>query len=155
MTEAHLPAVLRIERAAYAYPWTERHFQDSLRGGHSCWIAQARQDLCGYGLLLIAAGECQVLNLCIAPAFQRQGLGRRLMRHLMATAWRQGAERILLEARVGNQAAIRLYRGLGFAEVGRRKGYYPADTGREDALVFVKNGEDKALRRRDHDMRSF
>lgn len=138
MTGDDLPEALRIEREAYAFPWTEGMFRDCLRAGYLCWVAEYRHTPCGHGLLTVAAGECQVLNLCIAPKFQNRGLGRCFMERLMEAAWTQGAGRIVLEMRAGNQAARRLYRGLGFGEIGRRKGYYPANKGREDAIVLAR-----------------
>ena len=138
MNQGHIAEVMCIETEAYAFPWTEDIFRDCLRVGYSCWVAECWRGLCGYGLLAIAAGECHVLNVCIKPDLQGRGIGGRFMGHLMAVAMGRGAEKIFLEARVGNRAARRLYRDLGFRRIGRRKGYYPAEQGREDAVVMAK-----------------
>ena len=137
MNQEHVAEVTRIETDTYEFPWTEGIFRDCLRVGYSCWAAESWRGLCGYGLLAIAAGECHVLNVCIKPDLQGQGIGGRFMGHLMDVAMGRGAGRIFLEVRVGNHAARRLYRDLGFREIGRRKGYYPAGQGREDALVLA------------------
>ena len=69
---------------------------------------------------------------------QGQGLGRRLLQHLIAEAGRKEADTMFLEVRASNRAASSLYDSAGFNEVGQRRGYYPAEGGaREDALVLA------------------
>jgi len=138
MTEADLPRVMEIERAAYEFPWTEGIFRDCLRVGYCCWVLEEAGRLRGYGIMSVGAGEAHLLNLCIAPEAQRRGLGRRLLRHLLALARYHGAATVLLEVRKSNRRALRLYRGMGFREIGLRRGYYPAAQGREDALVLAR-----------------
>src|SRR5690606_38019626 len=91
----------------------------------------------GYGILSVAAGEAHVLNCCVAPTSQGEGHGRRLMRRLIDLARWHHAERIYLEVRPSNTAAIALYHDLGFNEIARRPKYYPTASGREDALVMA------------------
>ncbi len=137
MVEADLPAVLAIEEQAYEFPWTPGIFRDCLRLGYHCYVIAGEAGIAGYGILSIGAGESHVLNLCIHPRHRRQGLGSALLRFLMAKARAARVDCILLEVRPSNAAAIRLYRRLGFNEVGLRKDYYPAACGREDALLFA------------------
>ena len=85
----------------------------------------------------MGAGEAHVLNLCIAPHCQRQGLGRRMLAHLVDVARGEHVVRVLLEVRPSNGAARELYRTAGFGLIGTRKGYYPAAGGREDADVMA------------------
>ena len=87
----------------------------------------------------MAAGECHVLNLCIDPELRGKGLGRYLMKHLLDLARHHKAEMVFLEVRPSNRHAIALYESMGFNEVGRRRRYYPAKKGREDALVLARN----------------
>jgi ribosomal-protein-alanine N-acetyltransferase len=91
-----------------------------------------------YGVLMLAPGEAQILNVSVVPDSRRQGLGRTLLRRFVAEARRCGAEQVFLEVRVGNAAAIELYRSESFLPVARRTEYYPprADGSREDALVM-------------------
>lgn len=134
-----LAQVMEVELAAYPHPWTEAIFRDCLRVGYACWVAESAGGLAGYLVLSVAAGEAHLLNLCVAPWHQRQGLGRRLLRHAMRLAREHGADTIFLEVRPSNGRAISLYRDTGFAEVALRRGYYPAGEGqREDALVLAK-----------------
>lgn len=137
MTEADLPAVVAIENDAYEFPWTENIFRDCLRVGYCCWVAERDRGVEAYAIMSVAAGESHILNLCVAVASQRQGLGRYLMRHLLRLAERHGADIVLLEVRPSNRGAIALYHGLGFNEVGVRKRYYPARGGREDAVILA------------------
>lgn len=136
MRAEDVDAVLFIERAAYPYPWTRGNFNDCLDSGYSCWVATLRNEIVGYSILMTGAGEGHVLNCCVAPAYQRRGYGRRLMVNLMASARHYGVECLFLEVRPSNGAAIALYQDLGYETVGLRRQYYPADEGREDALVM-------------------
>lgn len=138
MQEGDLEAVLGIERDAYRFPWSPGIFQDCLHVGYSCWVMTVDERVVGYGILSIAAGECHVLNVCVAGEWQGAGLGRAIMEHLMAVAAGHGAGLMLLEVRPSNRRAVHLYRELGFSEVGRRRGYYPDEPGREDALVLAR-----------------
>lgn len=136
MTEADLPQVIRIERAAYPYPWSLGNFRDCLQAGYSCWVAELDGELIAYSVLVVAAGEGHVLNCCVSPPWQGQGYGRLLMEQVIDTARGYGVECIYLEVRPSNQAALHLYQKLGFEGIALRRGYYPADGGREDALVM-------------------
>jgi ribosomal-protein-alanine N-acetyltransferase len=133
-----LPAVLAIEVRAYAYPWTEAIFKDCLRAGYSLWVLDGALGMLGYGVLSAAAGEAHILNLCVDPAHQGSGLGRRLLNRMVDLArWHQ-AERVFLEVRPSNSRAIALYHRAGFCEIGNRPNYYPGRNGREDAVVMAK-----------------
>ena len=138
MAERHLSQVLAIENVAYTHPWTEGVFRDCLKVGYSAWVIT---DISGmvlaYSLMTMAVGEAHVLNLCVAPKLQRQGLGAFQLRHLQMLARAGGCELMLLEVRRSNLAAQRLYEGFGFRCVGERPGYYPDFEGREDAFVLA------------------
>lgn len=138
MREEDLDTVMAIERRAYEFPWTEGIFRDCLRLGYVCHVLQADEGLLGYGVMSVAVGECHLLNLCISPGYQRRGLGRWLLHHLLREARAQKASVALLEVRVSNRAAYALYQRTGFDEIGMRKDYYPARRGREDALILAR-----------------
>jgi len=138
MQESDLPAVMAIERVAYEFPWTEGIMRDCLKFGHVCKLYESPAGIIGYGVLSIAAGECHFLNICIAPEHQQRGYGARLVAQLLQFARQARARTALLEVRVSNIAAYRLYHKMGFNEIGVRKGYYPARNGREDALIFAR-----------------
>jgi len=136
MREADLPEVIEVEDAIYSHPWTRGNFADSLRTRYECWTWRHSGELVGYFILLVAAGESHLLNLSIAARHQRQGCGSALLGEVMRLARKEGGRHLFLEVRPSNLAAQGLYRKFGFRQVGVRKGYYPAEGGREDALVL-------------------
>ncbi|UXI69257.1 ribosomal protein S18-alanine N-acetyltransferase [Tahibacter amnicola] len=129
--------VVAVEVSAYEFPWTEGIFRDCLRAGYNCWVLARNDEVVGYGILSVAAGEAHVLNVCVRPDEQGSGHGRRLMRRLIDLARWHRAERVFLEVRPSNPRAIALYDQLGFNEIGRRPNYYPTARGREDAIVMA------------------
>ena len=136
MAAADLDRVTAIEAALHATPWTRRNFADSLDVGYHCWIAEREGDLAAYGIVAVGAGEAHLLNLTVAPEWQRRGVGAEFTAFLAKVARDYGAEKIFLEVRPSNGAARALYARAGFAEIGLRRGYYPAAEGREDAVVM-------------------
>ena len=138
MEEADVPAVMAIERVAYEFSWTEGVLRDCFRFGYYCQVYESGDDIIGYGIISVGADECHFLNICIAPPHQQRGHGAHLVTQLLEIARTARARTALLEVRVSNIAAFRLYHKLGFNEIGTRKGYYPACVGREDALVLAR-----------------
>ncbi len=138
MIEDDLDAVMRVETAAYAHPWTLGIFRDCLRVGYCCWVYYLADEIIGHGVMSVAAGECHILNVCVHPDWQGRGLGRKLLQRLLNLGHQHHADTAFLEVRTSNTAAISLYLNSGFNEVGVRKAYYPAARGPEDALVFAK-----------------
>lgn len=136
MRKTDVTNIMPQERVLYEYPWTPGNFTDSLNAGHSCWVYEFGSILVGYAVLMLAADEAHILNVAIAADWQRQGLGRRLMRHLIAVARDYHAAMMFLEVRPSNHAARHLYDELGFNEIATRKNYYPARVGREDAILM-------------------
>ncbi len=134
---ADLDAVMAIEQRAYEFPWSKGIFRDCLRVGYCCWCYENAGGIEGYGVISVAAGESHVLNLTVRPESQRRGIGKKLMSHFVQLARRHDAELVMLEVRPSNQAAIGLYHKCGFNEIGVRRNYYPAENGREDALLFA------------------
>lgn len=132
-----LERVMRIERAGHAFPWTEGIFRDCLRVGYVCLVLEQDGQIVAYGVMSVAAGEAHVFNVCVDPSWQRHGLGQLLMGTMLEFARERKASTAYLEVRPSNQAAVKLYEKLGFRRVGLRKDYYPADQGRENALIFA------------------
>lgn len=137
MSERDLDEVMAIESAIYSHPWTRGNFSDSLRAGYECRTWRVSGELVGYFILMVAAGEAHLLNLSIAARRQRGGYGSALLREAAALAGELGATDLFLEVRPSNHAAQALYRRFGFRKVAVRRDYYPADSGREDALVLT------------------
>ncbi|WP_152226053.1 ribosomal protein S18-alanine N-acetyltransferase [Pseudomonas sp. SCB32] len=136
MTEADLDAVLKIEYAAFSHPWTRGIFADGLKS-YECWVMFEGTQQVGHGVIQMILDEAHLLNITVKPESQGRGLGLTLLEHLMKRAHERGGVECFLEVRESNQPAYRLYERYGFNEVGRRRGYYPAVGGREDALVMA------------------
>ena len=137
MGERDLEPVIEIEQRIYAFPWTRGNFRDSIRAGYSCWVCRSGADLLGYAVLMLAAGEAHLLNLSIDSKFQRRGHGGRLLEHLVRTAREYRARVLFLEVRPSNAVGLELYARHGFRQIGVRRAYYPAQGGRENALVLA------------------
>jgi [ribosomal protein S18]-alanine N-acetyltransferase len=138
MDSSDLKAVLAIENGNYNFPWSENIFMDCLRAlNYTCWVCEEPDDrVVGYCIVSVAVGEAHIMNLCVDPSLQRLGAGRKMLEHMLKHL-RPKAEKVFLEVRPSNYKAIRLYKSLGFHEIGVRKDYYPAPNGREDALMLA------------------
>ena len=131
--------VAALEAQIHAAPWTIGNFRDALAAGYSARVGERDFRIVAYGVLMLAPGEAQILNLSVVPDARREGLGRALLRLFVEDARNLRAEQIFLEVRPSNVAAMRLYESEGFAPVARRVDYYPgatADGPREDAIVM-------------------
>jgi len=138
MRHADLQAVVAIEIRAYAFPWTDAIFRDCIRAAYHCHVLELGERIDAYGIMSIGAGEAHVLNLCVRSESQGHGLARRMLEHLLELARARAVQTAFLEVRPSNLRALQLYRLAGFCEVGIRRGYYPDQAGREDALVMAK-----------------
>ena len=140
LTVDHLDAVLLVEQLAYAKPWSSSNFVDSLNAGYQAQRLLAGNTLLGYFVAMKGVDEVHLLNITVAPAFQRQGWAHVMLDALAIWAQGQRADWLWLEVRVGNLRAIEVYEAQGFARVGLRKKYYPAVNGlREDAIVMSRS----------------
>jgi ribosomal-protein-alanine N-acetyltransferase len=139
MRSADVDRVLAIERDLYTHPWTLGNFRDSLHAGYSCWVMEHGAKLVGYGVVMIGVQEAHLLNLSVRRAWQRRGLGSLLLEHFVDVARQHGAHRMFLEVRPSNAAARALYAAHGFGELTVRRDYYPADAGREDAILMGRD----------------
>lgn len=138
MVVADVDEVFALETSVYPHPWTRGNFIDSLAAGYHGWVLRdAAGALVGYFLLMGALDEGHLLNVAVAAPRQREGLGLYLLDKIAACARGQSMTSILLEVRPSNLRALKIYARYGFAEIGRRKAYYPAHHGqREDAIVM-------------------
>ena len=137
MRMGQLADVMAVERQAYPWPWSEGNMNDSIVNGHCCQALRARQDLLGYYIAMPGAEEMHLLNITVAPAFQKQGWARVLLDALVDESKQLKAQWLWLEVRVSNARAIEVYERYGFRRINVRKSYYPLDgLTREDALVM-------------------
>jgi ribosomal-protein-alanine N-acetyltransferase len=136
MTPFDVAGVAAVERSSYPFPWSEGIFRDCLRVGYLCRVAECDGEIVAYGIVAMGAGEAHVLNLCVNEAMRGRGVGRQMLKLLVERSVQAGMQDVFLEVRPSNLHAIALYQSVGFIEVGRRRGYYQAVDGREDALVL-------------------
>jgi ribosomal-protein-alanine N-acetyltransferase len=139
LAEHHLPAVVAIESSVYVFPWTHGNFRDSLYSGYDCVGAWHDGELVGYTITMPALEEMHLLNLAVAKQWQGRGVGATILQHVINRAAPTACEVIYLEVRPTNIAGLRLYERFGFRQLGLRRDYYPAVTGREDALFLGLN----------------
>ena len=143
LTEADLPRVVEIENSVYVFPWSFGNFRDSLFSGYKCIAVWHDSDLIGYTIAMPALEEVHLLNIAVASAWQGRGVGASILRQLIDDYRQTTCEIIYLEVRPSNLAALRLYEQFGFQQLGLRRDYYPAVTGREDALFLGLNIKDR------------
>ncbi|MDQ1834278.1 ribosomal protein S18-alanine N-acetyltransferase [Massilia scottii] len=138
MVMADIDDVFELEKQVYPHPWTRGNFADSLGSGYNAWVLRDRDGaLLGYYLLMAVVDEAHLLNVAVAAGRQGEGLGRYLLDKVAACARGLSMDSILLEVRPSNLRALAVYEKYGYAEIGRRRGYYPAHDGkREDAIVM-------------------
>jgi len=134
-----LAYVAALEAQIHLAPWTLGNFRDAVAAGYCTRVGERGGRIVAYGVLMLAPGEAQLLNLSVVPDARREGLGRALLAQFIDDSRRLGAEQMFLEVRVANAAAIALYESEGFVRIARRMAYYPPTPGtgvREDALVM-------------------
>ena len=138
LTREDLPAVLEIERRSFGQPWSRAFFEKELSTPFARLVAAVdegapRPCLAGYTCRWRVTDEVHLLNVAVHPEYRGTGIGRRLVEAVLEEA-RAGAARVVfLEVRAGNVVARRLYRRLGFRDIGVRRGYYGPG---QDAIVM-------------------
>ena len=136
MHEEDLDRVIALEKKAFSHPWTRKLYADALTD-YECWVMYLDDQHVGHGVINQVLDEAHLLNIAIAVEQQGQGLGRQLLEYLMRRSSQRGCVECFLELRASNAAAYALYERFGFNEIGRRRDYYPALEGHEDALVMA------------------
>jgi [ribosomal protein S18]-alanine N-acetyltransferase len=139
MVPADVPEIGAILAASpQAAQWNLREFVQPEWPAMAIWVAAADDsgEVTGMVAARTIVGEAEVLNLAVAPAWRRSGIGRRLVDVAIEAARAEGVRQVFLEVRESNAAARAFYAGLLFAESGRRRAYYRDPI--EDALVLSR-----------------
>ncbi len=146
-----LDAVVLIETAVHEAPWTSGNFLDALKAGYDAWVFEPDEvaekgeteggetdggEMIGYAVVMWLPDEVHLLNLAVCASWQGRGKGRAMLHWLLRNAQARGAGAMMLEVRPSNARAAALYDSVGFVQIGRRRDYYPARNGREDAIVL-------------------
>jgi ribosomal-protein-alanine N-acetyltransferase len=129
-----VPGIVAIERASFSDPWSPRDFEECATAGVPFLVAEAAEEILGHIIARHAADEGEILNLGVAVAWRRRGVGRALVAATLVLLRQRGVGNVFLEVRVSNEAAQHLYTGFGFTQVGRRRHYYRFPT--EDAVIL-------------------
>lgn len=139
MTVDDLARVVDLESANQPRPWSVGLFEDELAAEGRIYLVAEDADLVGFGGVMLIGDEAHVTNLLVDPSRRREGVGRALMIALTKAAVEAGARHLTLEVRQSNEAAKRLYGGLGLSPVGVRPDYY----GDEAALIMWRHDIDE------------
>lgn len=135
LSSGHISRLVEIERLCFTTAWDEKQFQTAFTLPIFAAFGLEDEDrLAAYVSVYTHTDEVEILNIAVAPAYRRGGLGKRLLTLVMTLARQLNAERVILEVRPSNTPARALYQLFGFVQAGRRPGYY-TDTG-EDALLL-------------------
>ncbi len=137
MIENDLDDVIAIEESVYPYPWTRGIFHDCINVGYLCRILQDKGKIVAYSIMSVAVEEAHLLTIVVPKNKQGKGYGKRMLNEMIRLAKEDAANTMYLEVRTSNESAIQLYHQRGFNELGIRNNYYPAEQGREDALIFA------------------
>ena len=140
-TPEHAAELAQLHAGLFEMPWDADSFERHLgHPGSASFLARVGTppQTAGFILGQLIADEAEILTLGVHKDSQRHGIARRLVEAISRAARKAEARRLYLEVGQGNLAALNLYKGLGFLEVGRRKGYYErAGAPGEDALVLA------------------
>ena len=145
MQSDDLGSISAIEIAAHKAPWSFNILRDCLLVGYDFRVLELKHrgdiNIVGYIISRYHENTGHVLNFCVAPEQQRKGFGLFLMQQYITSLLNPPIDRLLLEVRPSNEPALRLYKRLGFKQVGIKSDYYNDQYGVEDAVVLQKNIE--------------
>ncbi|MFT7234683.1 MAG: ribosomal-protein-alanine N-acetyltransferase [Methylophagaceae bacterium] len=137
MIKTDLVDVADIEKQSTPFPWSLKHFEDCFKVGYPAWVmCDGEERIVSFVVIQKVIDELHILNICVHRQHQRQGLGKAMLNHIIQYAKQIGSALILLEVRRSNNKAQSLYCQTGFNEMSVRQGYYPAEHGREDAILM-------------------
>ena len=137
LTPQDLDRAFAIEQRSHAFPWSEKTFASNQGERYLNYRLDVGTEMAAFAITQIVLDEATLFNLAVDPAFQRRGLGRTLLQHLIDELARRGVLTLWLEVRASNHAAIALYQQLDFNEVSVRRNYYPTAEGKEDAIIMA------------------
>lgn len=137
MDTSHVESVAELEKLCFSDPWSVKSISSELTNPLSCWIVASDGDrLVGYVGSQSVLGWADMMNLAVRAEYRRRGIAEQLVNALIYQLKANEVTCLTLEVRVSNLPAISLYEKLGFAQVGRRPGYY--HNPKEDALILRK-----------------
>ena len=137
MEQDHIPQIAELEKICFNDPWSENSISSELNNRLSCWLVAMEEDvIVGYVGSQTVLGETDMMNIAVHPNYRKCGIATELINTLISVLSGQGSHSLMLEVRMSNEPAKRLYTNLGFEAVGIRKNYYRNP--KEDALILRK-----------------
>ena len=136
LSTADLSNAWQIEKRAHAFPWSEQTFASNQGERYLNYQLAVDGEMAAFAITQIVLDEATLFNIAVDPAYQRRGLGRELLEHVIDEVEKRGVT-LWLEVRASNAAAIALYESVGFNEATIRRNYYPTVDGREDAIIMA------------------
>ena len=136
LSREQAPLLHELERACHRFPMSLINLETCFGRFYHVIGLFDNDELLGFGILHQLFEDATLMDICVRPDIQGQGLGKRLTEALIELAATQGAERMMLEVRASNERAIALYRQMGFLQTGMRPNYYQAEQGKEDAILM-------------------
>ncbi|MBD8143777.1 ribosomal protein S18-alanine N-acetyltransferase [Pantoea agglomerans] len=137
LTLDDLAQAFAIECRSHAFPWSEKTFASNQGERFINLRLDVDGKMAAFAITQVVLDEASLFNIAVDPAFQRRGLGRQLLQHLIDELIKRDVLTLWLEVRASNLPAIALYEQLGFNQVSRRPNYYPTASGREDAILMA------------------
>ncbi|RDE09487.1 ribosomal protein S18-alanine N-acetyltransferase [Pelagibacterium lacus] len=134
-------AMARLHAAGFFRGWPASDFEAYLADPQTtpAYVAvDARRTLAGFAMLRCAGAECELLTIAVDPRLRGKGMGRALLEAAFADLAMSPVTSMVLEVDETNLAAQRLYRRFGFAEIGRRRGYYPKPDGSAATALVMR-----------------
>ena len=141
MLEEDVPFVHQLDTISFSLPWSQRSlsYEVSQNAGARTWVAEIEQvmvkRIIGMMVLWLALDEAHIATLAVYPGFRHRGIARTIMITALNAAFHEGARSSYLEVRAGNQAALQMYKEMGYKVVGDRSHYYHDN--QEDALLLT------------------
>ncbi|WP_337037743.1 ribosomal protein S18-alanine N-acetyltransferase [Pantoea agglomerans] len=137
LTPDDLAQAFAIECRSHVFPWSEKTFASNQGERFINLRLDVDGQMAAFAITQVVLDEASLFNIAVDPAFQRRGLGRQLLQHLIDELIKRDVLTLWLEVRASNLPAIALYEQLGFNQVSRRPNYYPTASGREDAILMA------------------
>jgi ribosomal-protein-alanine N-acetyltransferase len=135
--------IAKLHAAGFYRGWPREDFAAYLADQHvtPTYIAcDARHRIAGFAMLRLAADDAELMTIAVDPKWRGKGIGAALLRAAFEDLLMSPAKKLFLEVAADNPAAIALYRKQGFAEIGRREGYFARANGQPaTALVMSRN----------------
>lgn len=139
MQAGDVPEVAAIEKDNFSEPWSDNGFLTALEREDTVFLVaeDCTGHITGYCGFYYSYTDGEITNVAVDKNHRRQGIGRRLLEEVDIICREKGLESLTLEVRFNNEAAVELYKSMGYKEVGIRKNFYVRPT--EDARVMIKN----------------